>query len=247
MTVTTATATAATTATHRVPYLVFSDVDETLVNAKSMVEFLRFRLTRRYGEAEGTNRFLGIARELQAQAAAGTPRDEINRAYYRHYAGEDAAATERLGEEWFAERSARPDFFIGSTLASLSRHRAAGAGLVLVSGSFRPCLAPIARHVGAAYVLATTPLVRDGKYTGEVAEPMIGNGKRAAVLRLLAEHPTVDPRECYAFGDHPSDLPMLECVGNPRVVGDHPELVRHFRPSEPVAADGCGGLRSAAM
>jgi phosphoserine phosphatase len=70
------------------------------------------------------------------------------------------------------------------------------------------------------------PLVRDGRYTGEVVRPMIGEGKREAVLALLRDHPGgVDPRECYAYGDHPSDLPMLECVGNPRVVGGNPDLL----------------------
>jgi HAD superfamily hydrolase (TIGR01490 family) len=235
----TATATETVRATVRRPsYLVFSDVDETLINTKSMFDFLRFRLARRHGDEEGEARYRLIARQLRDRSAAGTPREEVNREYYRHYTGEDAPQTEALGREWFAERSAREDFFIGPTLAALNGHRAAGADVVLVSGSFLPCLAPIAEHVGAAYVLATTPFVRDGRYTGEVAEPMIGNGKRAAVMRLLADHPGVDPHDCYAFGDHPSDLPMLECVGNPRVVGGHPEMLRRLRASRD-SATGC--------
>lgn len=183
------------------------------------------------------------------------PREEVNRAYYRLHAGEDAGELAALGEQWFAERSAEPDFFVPATLAALRRHRAAGAALVLVSGSFSPCLAPLARAVGAAYTLATEPLVERGRYTGEVVRPMIGAGKRAAVLDLLAFHPGVDPAQCFAFGDHISDLPMLECVGHPRVVGGDAQLLERLgRRAQPVpygaapdgtAPDGTGEGRPA--
>ncbi|MFE2911667.1 HAD family hydrolase [Kitasatospora indigofera] len=223
-------------------YLVFSDVDETLITCKSMFDFLRFRLTRSLGD-EGEARYRLIRDQLRAQGEAGVPREEVNRAYYRLHAGQDAGELAALGEQWFAERSAEPGFFVPATLAALRRHREAGAALVLVSGSFSPCLAPLARAVGAAYTLATEPLVERGRYTGEVVRPMIGAGKRAAVLDLLAFHPGVDPARCYAFGDHISDLPMLECVGHPRVVGGDAQLLERLgRRARPVPHDaGPGG------
>ena len=33
------------------PYLVFSDVDETLITVKSMFDFLRYQLVRQHGDA----------------------------------------------------------------------------------------------------------------------------------------------------------------------------------------------------
>lgn len=214
------------TTSHRPSYLAFSDVDETLIDRKSMFDFMRFQLVSRYGST-GEEQYRRIAQGLQRKAAAGAPRSTVNRDYYREYAGESAAQLEALGREWFEVSAADPGFFIRETLDELAEHRAAGAEIVLVSGSFLPCLAPIAERVGAAHVLCTTPIVLDGVYTGEVFEPMIGDGKRSAVLRMLAEHPGVSPLACYAFGDHPSDFPMLDCVGNPRGVGDEP-LMRAY-------------------
>ncbi|MDH6624482.1 HAD superfamily hydrolase (TIGR01490 family) [Streptomyces sp. LBL] len=214
---------AATEEVHSPAYLVFCDVDETLISLKSMFDFLRFQLVRRH-EAEGEKRYQRIAGELRRQSAAGAPRAEVNRAYYRAYAGESAAEMAQLGRVWFALGAADPKFFIASTVAELARHRAAGAEVVLVSGSFAPCLDPIAERVGAVHLLCTSPTVENGVYTGEVPEPVIGEGKRSAVLRMLAEHPGISPLDCFAVGDHPSDFPMLDCVGHPRGVGDDPAV-----------------------
>ncbi|SDP81071.1 HAD-superfamily subfamily IB hydrolase, TIGR01490 [Streptomyces sp. cf386] len=206
------------------PLLVFSDVDETLINVKSMFDFLHYRLVRRHGTA-GEEEYERIMAVIRRRAADGTPREDINRFYYRHYTGESVAEIKSLADDWFTERSASTrGFYIDSTRAALRAHRAEGATIVLVSGSFPPLLEPLAREVGADAVLCTRPRIAAGAYTGEVDTPVIGEGKRAAVLGQLAARPDVDPLDCYAYGDHISDLPMLELVGHPVVVGDDTEL-----------------------
>ncbi|WP_234435162.1 HAD family hydrolase [Streptomyces sp. NRRL F-2747] len=206
------------------PYIVFSDVDETLISVKSMFDFLHYRMVRRHGAA-GEEEYERISAVIGRRAADGAPRAEINRLYYSHYAGESVDTVMRLADDWFTERtSSTRGFYIDSTRRALRDHRAAGAPLVLVSGSFPPLLDPLARELGAETVLCTRPLIRDGVYTGEVGTPVIGEGKRAAVLAHLAARPAVDPRDCFAYGDHVSDLPMLELVGHPVAVGDDPEL-----------------------
>ncbi|MFC1410903.1 HAD family hydrolase [Streptacidiphilus sp. N1-12] len=208
-------------------YLVFSDVDETLISLKSMFDFLRFSLVRQHGAA-GEQRFAEHRRGFADAAAAGVPREKLNRDFYRLFAGQQQAEVETAGEAWYAERSASAGFFVESTVAALAGHRAAGCPVVLVSGSFAPVLAPIARQVRAEAVLSTELVVRSGRYTGEVVQPMIGQAKRAAVRRVLAERPDVRAEDCFAYGDHPSDIPMLDCVGRPVAVGSHPELAEYL-------------------
>ena len=205
------------------PYLVFSDVDETLITVKSMFDFLHYQLVCRHGVAgaEEYERIMAVVRRL---AGDGTPRADINRFYYRHYADEPVDTIGRLAGDWFAERTSGRGFYIEPTREALTAHRAGGATVVLVSGSFPPLLEPLARAVGADTVLCTRPLVADGRYTGEVATPVIGTGKSAAVLGALKSRPDVDPRDCWAYGDHVSDLPMLELVGHPVTVGEDEEL-----------------------
>ncbi|MET9882654.1 HAD-IB family hydrolase [Streptomyces sp. NPDC006430] len=206
------------------PYIVFSDVDETLITIKSMFDFLHYQLVRRHGTA-GEEEYERITAAIRRRAADAAPRAEINRFYYSHYKNVSVATVTRLADDWFTERTASTrGFYIDSTRRALRAHRAAGATLVLVSGSFPPLLEPLAREVGAAAIHCTRPLVSEGRYTGEVDTPVIGEGKRAAVLSQLASRPDVDPGDCYAYGDHVSDLPMLELVGHPVVVGDDEEL-----------------------
>jgi HAD superfamily hydrolase (TIGR01490 family) len=215
---------------------VFSDLDETLIRCKSMFDFLSFYLTRRHGP-EGARRAAAVRDDLAALAAAGVPREAASRTYYRAWAGEPASGVAREGTRWHQERSADGGFYVPGTRAALARHRAEGAAVVLVSGAFPAVLGPVAREVGAAGVLCTAPEERDGVLTGElVGAPMLGEAKRDAVRALLRADPHIDPADCFAYGDHISDLPMLTEVGHPVVVGTDQKLLaalptaRHLTP-----------------
>jgi HAD superfamily hydrolase (TIGR01490 family) len=200
--------------------IAFFDVDETLLNTKSMFDFLRFR--RSPEEHRRATDHLG------SMARRGVDRSEINRAYYRLWAGEDWAALMEQGRAWYAElrsgaRIGPP--FIASALAALRRHQEAGDLVALMSGSFLPCLRPLADELGAEMVLCTHPdLDSAGRLTGTVRHPMIGGAKVVAV-HAAARRRHADLRDCHAYGDHASDLGVLRCVGHPHVVGGDPVLL----------------------
>lgn len=205
----------------------FSDVDETLIDCKSMFDFLDFYLGERHG-AQGARRARGVRADLSARAASGVPREEANRCYYREWAGEPAELVAEFGRRWFTERSGSGGFYIEVTRQALARHRAAAEPVVLVSGSFPAVVEPIAEDIGAAQVLCSRPEVRAGVFTGElVGAPVIGEEKGRVVREVLAAHPRTSPAECYGYGDHVSDLPMLAEVGHPVLVGA-PELAERL-------------------
>ncbi|MFB8246306.1 HAD family hydrolase [Streptomyces sp. NPDC055952] len=212
--------------------LVFFDVDETLIGMKSGPDFLRHHFTQVHGAA-GAHR----ADELLG-ALAGLPRAEANRRFHRAFRGCPAAQAETAARQWYEERSRADGFYLPTTLAALRRHRAEGASVALVSGTFPPVLAAIAEAVGAQFTLGAA-LQRCGpRLTGElIGPPAIGEGKRTLVHRLLARHPDIDPADCWAYGDHPTDLPMLHSVGHAVMVapdGTHTAV-------HPHTADTAGG------
>src|SRR5438067_3949391 len=71
--------------------------------------------------------------------------------------------------------------------------------------------------VGADETIATRMVVRDGKYTGDVAFYAYGENK-AIGIRALAQQHGWNLDDCYAYSDSATDLPMLEAVGHPVAV-----------------------------
>jgi HAD superfamily hydrolase (TIGR01490 family) len=203
--------------------IAFFDVDETVITAKSMFEFLRFHLA-----AAGDDGGEYEERVTALRALARTAeRSEVNRAYYRYYAGTNWAELLAQGIAWYAEYRVTPGAFVAAGRAAVARHRAAGDRIVLVSGSFLPCLRPVADEFGADQVQCTEPVIDPaGRLTGEVLAPMIGLAKGAAVSAVTT---ALGARraDTYGYADHASDLDMLRAVGNPTVVGHDPVLLAY--------------------
>jgi HAD superfamily hydrolase (TIGR01490 family) len=208
----------------------FFDVDNTILNFKSMFTFQDFyyRWSDPVNGARDAEAFASRFKELER---SGKDRNFLNREFYRSYRGRGEQSVLLAAAEWYgAEKRKRGTAaFIEPTLQALREHRAAGRAPVLVSGSCIELVSPVAREFEVETVLATKLEVIDGTYTGEIdGLQHIGQGKAEAVRRFLAQHGQ-DARDCYAFGDHHSDIPMLEVVGHPvAVIGDH-ELAEHAR------------------
>jgi HAD superfamily hydrolase (TIGR01490 family) len=201
--------------------IAFFDVDETLITVKSMFDFYDYY-------AQVSRIAPDLRHDPRALLGANIPREQANRRYYRVFAGTEAAEVAEIGRRWFAERLGGGGLFHDDVAAALAAHRGDGAWTVLVSGSFTACLEPIADHCGADRILCSEPEIRDGRYTGDVVRTMIGAAKRVAAQDLIAEL-GVDAADCFGYGDHISDLGLLELVGHPVVVGPNPELAEIAR------------------
>ena len=204
----------------------FFDVDETLISTKSMFVFLRYWIERRSSVSDAYER---VVADIHTQVKAGVDRMEINRMYYRLFAGVPLAHLLAAGQDWYRQYRESPTAFIGATLSAIAEHRARGDMVVLISGSFRACLQPLAADVLANQVVCTEPIVdEDGRLTGQVVRPMIGSNKAAAVAETITSLGLL-PADCFCYGDHSSDLKMLLEVGHPRVVGGDLVLLKHAR------------------
>lgn len=194
------------------------DVDGTLIRGTSLFRFLEYRMAAEGRPAADYHRERG---RLAGLTAGGAARAVTNREYFASYRGLAVGKVAELGRDWFAAERAQGSFFHSEAVRALFRHRSRGHLVVLVSGSFAPCLTPVAEALGVETVLCTEPEISDGRFTGEVAAPMIGERKAAAIAGLLG---AAEVGELWAYGDHPSDLPMLETASAPVVVGDDPRL-----------------------
>ncbi|MFD5175219.1 HAD family hydrolase [Nocardia sp. NPDC058379] len=200
----------------------FFDVDETLITVKSMFAFLRHWLAE---HGDDGSEYTRVTDEIKERADAGTPREEINRHYYRLFRGVAYTALAESGQRWFDAYAAAGGAFYLDTLEALRAHRESGVRTVLVSGSFAPAIAPVAAAVGADHLIATEPVLDErGALTGEVLRPMIGEAKGEAVVAFLREH-GISTDDTWGYGDHGTDLPFLWIVAHPFRRGDDPHLL----------------------
>ncbi|MET9912832.1 HAD-IB family hydrolase [Streptomyces sp. NPDC006476] len=196
----------------------FFDVDETLLAAKTLLDFWDF------WAASGAWALPARVPDLRERVAAGEDRDTLNREYYRRFAGVPVRTLAAVARRWYDGHRRGPRAFVTAAVEAVAWHRARGHEVVLVSGSLRPLLEAVAEDFGAAAVrCAEQGVTAGGLLTGEVDRPMIGQAKADAVAAVVRER-AVGAEDCWAYGDHVSDLAMLRSVGHPVVVGGSPPL-----------------------
>lgn len=192
----------------------FFDVDETLIHCKSMFVFLSFYLQQTNKMLQGYS-YEGIMNEIQVKVSHGASRLQINSFYYKLFEGESQDEVKKIARQLFLKT--QNDLFKHKIVDRLKNHIANNDQVVLVSGAMQDIIEPIADHLGVNQFLCSTPEVKDGKYTGNLLQQSIGDNKSKLVLQYTSMC-GIDAKECYAYGDHISDMPMLEMVGYPCVV-----------------------------
>lgn len=91
--------------------------------------------------------------------------------------------------------------------------RAGGAYTCLISGGFTLFTHAVAAKIGFQENRANALGVRDGKFTGEVAEPILGRAAKLATLIELRESFDLDEVDTLVTGDGANDLGMIEAAG----------------------------------
>ena len=134
--------------------------------------------------------------------------------YYRNKKLADFEA----GAEAFYRDHLKPHL-APAILSRVNTHKTKNHRLVLISGSIRYWLEPVVKNLGFDYLLSTDLEVdKDGILTGMPKGPVcVGQTKKTLALKL-AERVGIDINKSFAYGNHQSDIPLLESVGYPHVV-----------------------------
>ncbi len=195
----------------------FFDVDNTIIRVKTMFSFSEYFLC-----SNGRGQFSSY-QEFIAHLNAYPERDQrdkLNREFYRNFKGVSKSEVEVTARSWFEEisESYGLDLWNFPVLKMIDILRHQQYLIVAVSGSFQEALSPLADHLSLDECLATKLKTCGGVYTGEIEASLIGEGK-ALAIREFARAKNVNLFDSIGVGDHRSDLPMLELVGEPYVVG----------------------------
>ena len=194
----------------------FFDVDGTLVNSTIVHYYVRFRLLLLHPLIRPfwlAGFLLKIPYYLLLDRVSRT---KFNQVFYRNYRGMEVERLRCLASETF-------DALLGSKIypAAADRireHKAKGDFVVLVTGSLDFIMTPLADYLGADHILSMSLRKQDGRFTGELMSPPLGEEEKARVVRAFAKKHGIELAGSFAYGDSRADLPMLRCVGTPVVV-----------------------------
>ncbi|MGB7974812.1 MAG: phosphoserine phosphatase SerB [Roseiarcus sp.] len=95
----------------------------------------------------------------------------------------------------------------------VSTMRANGAYVAIVSGGFRQFTSAIRERLGADEDRANVLMIEDGRLTGKVMEPILGQGAKLHALEEIAAARGAALEDTLAVGDGANDLPMLQAAG----------------------------------
>ncbi|MCK8516151.1 HAD-IB family hydrolase [Methylonatrum kenyense] len=194
--------------------LAIFDLDNTLLAGDSDYLWGRFLVERGLVDAEAYDR---ANRDFYAQYKAGTlDIHEFLRFSLRPLTEHPAEALHRLRTE-FVDQAIRP-IITEAAQALVSNHRDSGHRTLILTATNRFITAPIAELFGVDALLATTPEIRDGWYTGRVIDtPTFREGKITALDGWLVEQ-NKPVTETWFYSDSLNDLPLLERVDRPFAV-----------------------------
>jgi alcohol-forming fatty acyl-CoA reductase len=149
-------------------------------------------------------------------------RGEFLRTFFRRYEGATVEGIDDLVDEVVSEFMLQK--LSAAAVRRIREHREAGHRTILITAAAEPFVRPIAPLFDE--VVAAKLAVKDGVYTGFLAEPPLVGEARGAWLRRYAMLEGADLKSSYAYADSHSDLALLRAVGNPVAVSPDAALLR---------------------
>ena len=113
--------------------------------------------------------------------------------------------------------------------ATVMTMRANGAKTVLISGGFLPFARPVGATCGFDAVFANDLIIKGGKLTGKVAEPILDRDAKRDTLFATAAEKGVGLEATLAVGDGANDLPMIQAAGLGIAFHAKPSVVANAR------------------
>ena len=194
--------------------LVIFDLDDTLLRGQSHQELLRYLY--RSGLVPFYH-FIGLSAGLfrYKLGLMSDPTDIMRRAYALRR-GKSASDMEKRAAELFESRLEPLLFAEGMRL--IAEHQVAGRTILLLSNSPDFLVKHVARYLHIHNFIGTRLEVKDGLFTGNIEKEIVYGESKLQEAKTFAEEKHFDLRSAWAYGDHSSDVFLLEKVGHPIAV-----------------------------
>ena len=125
----------------------------------------------------------------------------------------------------FIDSSLKQNIFTGA-VEEINKFRNGEYVIVLVSNAPSLIIKPLAKILRVDDYFCTELEIRDGKYTGKIdGDIMYGENKKQTIVKYASVN-GYSLSDAYAYGDHVSDLYILDVVGHPVAVNPDSGLLK---------------------
>ena len=201
----------------------YFDVDGTLV-ATNLLHPTLFYLANQKTPVHSLTRIAtALVQGPRLFAAEVWDRRLFNEALFSLYAGMTEDRLLVLADEAFDTVLRRSLFTESKALVARCREQ---GDVVLVSGALDFLMTRLAAYLGATDVIANRLEIKDGVATGRIQRPVVAGPEKARLIREHAGAHGHDLKDCFAYSDSYSDVPMLSVVGHPAAVNPDIRLGR---------------------
>ncbi len=107
----------------------------------------------------------------------------------------------------------------------IQQFRNDGLEVVLVSNAPDIIIRPLGLYLGIKSYVSTNLEIIDERYSGKVTGDIMYGDNKLKAMREYAQTNGYDLRSAWAYGDHDSDIPILEAVGHPVVINPSKNLL----------------------
>ena len=212
----------------------FFDVDNTLLKGSTIFFLGRGMYQRGFFTKKDISAF--VLANLRYRLTGKENKDEINRfqnAATDFIKGHNVNEIEKIGQEIY-EEYVSPAIWQG-TVEIAQEHLAKNEEVWLVTATPLDMANLIAKRLGFTGALGTRAEAENGIYTGKIIGALLHGREKSVAVRELANINNFDLENCYAYSDSHHDIPLLEAVGNPRVINPDALLeIRAYRDNWPV-------------
>jgi HAD superfamily hydrolase (TIGR01490 family) len=141
-------------------------------------------------------------------------------------ADNDAEQLYRLRTHFIAEKI--QPILLSAAKALITHHKQQGDTLLIITATNRFITEPIADLYGIEHLIATTPEMIQGQFTGRFTGlPSFQDGKVALLQKWLLKFPEVSLADSWFYSDSHNDLPLLTRVTHPVAVNPDAKLKAH--------------------
>jgi HAD superfamily hydrolase (TIGR01490 family) len=211
--------------THQPPRIgAFFDMDKTIIAENSGSLYMKYRYER--GEIDGWELVKGLGAYLQYKIGV-LDISAWSKGMMLQFRGQSEAELAAEARVWFDEMVSETIYPEAEAL--IHEHQARGHLVVIVSGSTRFVVEPLAERLGVDHILYTRLEVENGLFTGRVVEPLCFEEGKIYWLQQFIEEQRVDLAKSWFYTDSVTDLPLLDLVGHPVVTNPDPLLYRTAR------------------